>query len=139
MRTFHRYLGAVGVALVSAISAAGAPQTLQHRPAEENPRVVACRVMEAHTSRDPAVSLVLFHQRDRGDAARLQVLLRRASDRAVEIQTGDSEEWKTAQVVRLKYCFGRGLLILPNGAASLAEGATFQLRIPVSALSPATQ
>ena len=116
--------------------AAAAPQTVQHRPADQNPRVVACRVMEAHTNSTPAVTLVLFHQRDKADAQRLQTLLRGASEKAVEFQATDGTAWQTAQMVRLKSCFGRGLLILPAGGTPLAQGATFELRIPVAALSP---
>jgi len=41
--------------------------------------------------------------------------------------------------VRLKSCFGRGLLILPEGVAPLAAGATFELRIPVASLGPASK
>jgi hypothetical protein len=137
MRTFQGYLGPVAIALLSVLPAAAVPQALQHRPAEQNPRVVACRVMEAHTSRDPAVTVVLFHQRDKADAQRLMAFLRLASEKAVEFQTGDSAAWQTAPVVRLKNCFGRGLLILPDGVAPLAEGTTFLLRFPVAALSPA--
>jgi hypothetical protein len=139
MRNVHRYLGPFAIAVISLIPAAGAPQTLQHRPAEQNPRVVACRVMEAHTSREPAVTVVLFHQRERADAERLSALLVRASDKAVEFQAVDGGEWHPAHVARLKYCFGRGLLILPVGAAPLADGATFLLRFPVAALSPPAQ
>jgi hypothetical protein len=137
MFTFRlTFLSAV-IAGFAAASAVAAPQALQHRPPEQNPRVVACRVMEAHTSRDPAVTVVLFQQRDKADAQRLMALLRRASESAVEFQTGDGAAWQAAQVVRLKNCFGRGLLILPRGAAPLSEGATFLLRFPVATLSPA--
>jgi len=137
MRTFCRCLGLVAIALLILLPAAAAPQALQHRPAEQNPRVVACRVMEAHTSRDPAVTVVLFHQREKDDAQRLRALLLRASEKAVEYQTGEGGAWQSAQVVRLKNCFGRGLLILPEGAPPLADGATFLLRFPVASLGSA--
>ncbi|HKM91816.1 MAG TPA: hypothetical protein VJX29_14500 [Candidatus Acidoferrales bacterium] len=137
MRTFHRHVGPIAIALLTLIPAAGAPQALQHRPADQNPRVVACRVMEAHTSRDPAVTVVLFHQREKVDAQRLRALLLRASDKPVEFQTGDGGDWRPAHVARLKYCFGRGLLILPESATPLADGATFLLRFPVASLGPA--
>jgi hypothetical protein len=124
----------MAVTLLFAIPAAQ-PQELQHRPAEQNPRVVTCTVLEAHASSEPAVRVVLFHQRDRADASRLQSLLRRVSEgAAVEFQSGDASEWRTAAVARLKSCFGRGLLILPAGAAGPPEGGTFLLRFPVGAL-----
>ncbi len=138
MRNVHRYLGPFAIAVASLLPAVAVPQTLQHRPAEQNPRVVACRVMEAHTSRDPSVTVVLFHQREKADALRLKALLLRASDKAVEFQTGDGGEWHPAHVARLKYCFGRGLLVLPESATPLADGATFLLRFPVASLGPAT-
>ena len=137
MRRFHNYLGIVAIAAVTLLPSAAAPQALQHRPADQNPRVVACRVMEAHTSRDPAVTVVLFHQREKDDAQRLRALLLRASEKAVEYQTGEGGAWQSAHVVRLKNCFGRGLLILPEGAPPLVDGATFLLRFPVASLSPA--
>ena len=64
-------------------------------------------------------------------------LLRAASEKVVGIQTGDGAAWQTAPVVRLKNCFGRGLLILPEGAPPLADGATFLLRFPVASLGSA--
>ncbi len=138
MRTLHRYLGPIGVSLISVISSPAAAQQLQHRPVEQNPRVVACKVIEAHTSRDPAVSVVVFHQRDKTDAERLRALLKRATDGGtVEIQTGEAGEWRPATVARLMSCFGRGLLILPAGAPPLEAGGTFLLRFPVATLKPA--
>ena len=120
------------------VPAAAAPQQLQHRPAEQNPRVVACRVLEAHTSVDPAVSVVVFHQRDKADAQRLGALLLRAVDGgAVEFQSSEGGAWQPGSVVRLKSCFGRGLLILPGGAALPAERSTFLVRFPVATLKPA--
>jgi len=112
-------------------------QQLQHRPAEQNPRVVACRVREAHISHDPAVGLVVFSQRDKADAARLSGLLRNAQDGgAVEFQASEGGAWQPASVLRLKSCFGRGLLILPAGTTRPTEGDTFLLRFPVATLRP---
>jgi len=110
-------------------------QELQHRPPEQNPRVVNCKVMEVHSSREPAVSVAVFHQRDKADAQRLKELLERAMDGgAVEYQTSEGSAWQPAAVARLKSCFGRGLLILPAGAAPLAASQTFLLRFPVGTL-----
>jgi uncharacterized protein YcfJ len=118
---------------------AAAPQGLQRRPAEQNPRVVACRVIEVHTSREPAVSVVVFHQRDKVDADRLSGLLRRAVEGGtVEFQLAEGPTWQQATVARLKSCFGRGLLIVtsgPPGAGPLSQGDTFLLRFPVATVA----
>jgi hypothetical protein len=119
------------------LPAAGAQQ-LQHRPAEQSPRVVACRVREAHRSRDPAAGLVVFSQHDKADAERFRTLLRNAQEGgAVEFQSSERGAWQPASVVRLKSCFGRGLLVLPPGSAPPAEGSSFLLRFPVATLKPA--
>ena len=120
-----------------------APQKLQHRPAEQNPRVVACRMMEVHVSQQPAVSVVVFHQRDKVDADRLGKLLRDAQEGgAVEFQSSAGGEWQPASVARLKSCFGRGLLIVstaPAGGAQLTAGGTFLLRFPVGTLKNSSE
>ena len=106
-------------------------QQLQHRPAEQDPQVVTCRVMEAHTGCNQNVSVVVFHQRDKDDAKRFGTLLRNARDGGqVEFQPVEGGTWRSASVARLKSCFGRGLLILPAGKTPLAEGSTFLLRFP---------
>jgi hypothetical protein len=43
------------------------------------------------------------------------------------VQIGDGS-WQRATVVRLKSCFGRGLLILPPGEPALKDGETFLLK-----------
>jgi len=112
-------------------------QQLQHRPPEQNPRVVACRVREAHASANPEAGLVVFSQRDKTDAQRLSALLRSARDGgAVEFQSGESGEWRPASIVRLKSCFGRGLLIIPSGQVPPSEGSTILLRFPLGTLKP---
>lgn len=137
MRMFQALLCSAMTASLFPIAGRAAPQQLQHRPAEQNPRVVFCKVLEAHTSRDPAVSVVVFHQRDKADAERLRALLRQAAEGgAVEIQASEGGEWQPAGIVRLKSCFGRGLLILPSGASPLVAGSTFLLRFPVATLKP---
>ena len=128
------YVGAsaVLVFIASEISA----QQLQYRPPEQNPRVVICKVMETHASREPAVSVLVFHQRDRADAERLKELLQKSVDGGtVEFRAGENSQWRPAAVARLKSCFGRGLLILPAGPEPLAAGETFLLRFPVVTLT----
>src|SRR5208282_1122039 len=89
--------------------------------------IVACRVLEAHASTHPAVIAVVFHQRDKADQTRLAALLQHLADESVELQTGDGK-WANATVVRLKSCFGRGLLLLPADAPPMKDGSTFLLR-----------
>ena len=112
-------------------------QQLQHRPAEQNPRVVACRVREAHTSLSPAAGLVIFSQRDKADAERLSGFLRSAQDGgAVEFEPEEGTDWRPASIVRLKSCFGRGLLIVPAGQALPVEGSVILVRFPIGTLKP---
>lgn len=91
--------------------------------------VIACSVLEVHPLAQPAVTVVVFHQRDKADKERLGNLLRRPSDSSVEFQAADGA-WHPATVARLKSCFGRGLLIFPAGSAQLAERDKFLLRFP---------
>lgn len=126
------------LAAICCLKSATGSQQLQHRPAEQNPRVVACRVKEAHTSRDPAAGLIVFTQRDKADADRFRALLRSAQEGgAVEFQSGEGGAWQPASIVRLKSCFGRGLLVLPAGTVPPDDGSTFLLRFPVGTLKPA--
>ncbi len=97
------------------------------RPQAAN--VVACRVMEAHTSAELRVVTVVFHQKDKNDGPRLGALLGKHSGASVEFQTADGA-WHRAQVFRLKSCFGRGLLIFAADEAKLAERRDFVLKFP---------
>lgn len=91
------------------------------------PEAIPCRVLEAHTSPQSGVTVIVFHQRDASDRARLGELLRGHSGEAVEIQTADGH-WHAATVLRLKSCFGRGLLLFPAKEATLGEKDEFVLR-----------
>lgn len=88
---------------------------------------IACRVLEAHTSAQQQTTVVVFHHQDQKDSARLGTLLRQHSEASVEFQTADGT-WHSATVLRLKSCFGRGLLLFPSGAAQLAEKDVFLLK-----------
>lgn len=88
---------------------------------------IACRVLESHTDAQLRVSAVIFHQRDQSDRGRLGSFLRAHSGEAVQFQSADGK-WHDATVVRLKSCFGRGVLLFPAGAAQLAEKDEFDLR-----------
>jgi len=88
---------------------------------------VACRVLETHTDDELKVTVVVFHQRDEAQRSQLAELLRGHSGAMVEVQAGDGT-WRRARLVRLKSCFGRGLLILPAPAPFL-DRAEFVLRL----------
>jgi hypothetical protein len=89
---------------------------------------IACRALEAHTDGELKVTVVVFHQRDEAQRSRLAALLREHSGAMVEVQSGDGA-WRRARLVRLKSCFGRGLLMLP-APAPFSDRAEFVLRVP---------
>jgi len=89
---------------------------------------IACRALEAHTDDELKVTVVVFHQGGEAQRAPLAALLREHSGAMVEVQSGDGA-WRRARLVRLKSCFGRGLLMLP-APAPFSERAEFVLRLP---------
>jgi hypothetical protein len=96
-------------------------------PAAAN--TVPCRVLEAHTGQQLRLTLVVFHHRDEKERVRLGTLLRERSGASVEFQTADGR-WYSGTVLRLKSCFGRGLLLFPTGTAQLAERDEILLKFP---------
>jgi hypothetical protein len=90
---------------------------------------VQCRVLESHVSKQPAAGLVVFHQRDKPDQPRLSALLQQYSGTVIDLQINGGN-WQRATVVRLKSCFGRGLLVFPPDAPMPEDGGTFLLRFP---------
>jgi len=123
----------IRLSILCAAIVLSAPQLAASHQAEAAGTVtITCRVLEAHTSAHPAVIAVVFHQRDKQDQAQMGSLLESLASENVEMQTGDGN-WTDVTVVRLKSCFGRGLLLLPGDAPPLKERATFVLRFsPVS-------
>ncbi len=89
---------------------------------------IDCRAMEVHAISAPTVTVVIFHQRDKQDQARLAAFLKQNSGAAVSVQAGGGD-WSNATVFRMKSCFGRGLLILSAGALPMKDGATFRLKL----------
>jgi hypothetical protein len=89
-------------------------------PAASN--VVACRIMEVHANKDPGVVLVIFHQRDKRDQPRFAALLKQSTGGTIQIRPAGAQ-WQTASVIRLKSCFGRGMLVMPAGTTSPKERA----------------
>lgn len=90
---------------------------------------VACRALEVHADATLGVTVVVFHQRDDADRERVGALLRAHDGAVVEFQTRDGA-WHAATAMRLKSCFGRGLLLFRAGAAALVEKDEFLLREP---------
>jgi|GEM_PF-843589 hypothetical protein len=91
--------------------------------------VIACRVMEVGTSRPFGISIAIFHYRDAAERDQLGTFLRRYDGTTVEFQAKNSA-WQRATLLRLKTCFGRGLLIFPVSEAHLARGDELMLRVP---------
>ncbi len=98
-------------------------------PAASPQPLVACRALEAHTDAALGVTIIVFHQRDDADRSRVGALLRAHDGAAIEFQTSDGV-LHAATVMRLKSCFGRGLLLFRAGAATLAAKDEFLLREP---------
>jgi len=114
---------------MAALSLATSRAQPSSRPPAPVPETIACRVLEAHTSEQQRVAVVIFHQRNTRDRAQLGTLLRKRSGVSVEFQTTDGK-WHTGTVLRLKSCFGRGLLLFPAGTAEVAEQSEFLLKFP---------
>ncbi len=131
MRGFKgKLLAACTVA--ASISASQLPTLIARTNSRSSPlpeNVVACRVLEAHTSQQLRLTLVVFHHRDEKERGRLGTLLRERSGATVEFQAADGA-WHSATVLRLKSCFGRGLLLFPVGTAQLADRDELVLKFP---------
>ena len=89
--------------------------------------IVACKALEAHTSSQPGVTVVLFHQRDKKDQPRFASLLKQADGATVQIRIGKGD-WQPVSVARLRMCFGRGLLVFPSGSIKLRDKEEFAVR-----------
>ena len=97
---------------------------------------MACRALEVKTAEQLGVALVVFHQAQSSDGARLGELLRENDGAAVEFETSDTQSHR-ATVFRLGTCFGRGLLVFPAGSARLSRQEQFWLRFPEAKSQPA--
>jgi len=91
--------------------------------------VVACRIMEVHANKEPGVVLVIFHQRDKVDQPRFAALLKQSTGGTIQIRPAGTQ-WQNATVIRLKSCFGRGMLILPAGTTNLRERSDLLVKFP---------
>jgi hypothetical protein len=117
-------LGATVVPLQQSAAKAGATS-----PANHEAHLVECRVLEAHQTSERGVTIVIFHQEAREEHQRLADLLKRYSGGNVEWQRSDGQ-WAPATVIRLKSCFGRGLLVIPAAAGAPEDGEGFVLKFP---------
>jgi hypothetical protein len=92
---------------------------------------IACRALEVHADARLGVTIVVFHQRDDRDRDRVGTLLRGHDGERIEFRTGEGAP-HPATLMRLKSCFGRGLLLFPADAARIAEKDEFLLVAPAS-------
>lgn len=97
---------------------------------------LACRAVEIKTDEQMGVALVVFHQANKSDAARLGELLRANDGASVKFETSDGRSHK-ATLFRLGTCFGRGLLVFRTGDARLTPKEQFWLRFPKPTNPPA--
>jgi hypothetical protein len=122
-RTVRRSLACVFAPLF--VAAFGSSQT---KPAARF-ETIACKAMEVAASARYGVRLVIFHYRDAQEREHLGQLLREYDGANIEFQTGN-KPWSAATVLRLKTCFGRGLLVYGSSEAVVAKGGDFLLRFP---------
>ena len=101
------------------------------QPARAPGPLVACRALEVHADAALGVTVVVFHQRDDDDRSRVGAILRAYDGASVEFRTADGAS-HPATVMRLKSCFGRGLLVFRTGEARLVEKDEFLLREPAA-------
>jgi hypothetical protein len=125
-----------------AAQAAGRPTASPAKPAtkpsatvgQPAPRYVNCHALETHVNAQPAVTVVVFTQRDKTDHARLSDLLKESDSAAVELRTSDGK-WHKANLVRLRTCFGRGMLFLAADSGAPHDRENFLLRFPPKKIS----
>jgi hypothetical protein len=99
-------------------------------PTREPSRIVKCKVMETHTSAERGVTLVIFHQSTKEEQKRLAEFLKQDSEAGVEWHSAAGSEWHAATVIRLKSCFGRGLLLFPAVTGGPKEGEDLLVKFP---------
>ncbi len=102
------------------------------RPAD--PNVVACHALEVHSNAQPAVTVLVFNQKNKDDHERLSDLLKDNEGASVEIKASDGT-WHKASVARLRSCFGRGLLFFSGESSPVEEKDDFVLRFPAKKTS----
>jgi hypothetical protein len=126
------FLAVLVCAVAFAVPSLAARQATSHPGASSESAIVKCRVLEAHTSTAPAALVVIFHQEEKKDQPRLAALIKANSGLDADIQIG-SAAWIKAKIFRLRTCFGRGMMILSPGEATLKDGNTFRIRFSSAA------
>lgn len=116
----------------SGASTAPKPVAPAAKPAD--PNVVACHALEVHSNAQPAVTILVFNQKNRDDHERLSDLLKDNEGAGVEIKASDGT-WHRASVARLRSCFGRGLLFFSGENSPVEEKDDFVLRFPAKKTS----
>ena len=89
-------------------------------------QAIPCRALVVHVDPRLNVTVVVFHQRDDSDRGRVGELLRGHDGATIGFRTSDGA-LHPATVMRLKSCFGRGLLLFPARAARLSEKDEFMI------------
>jgi hypothetical protein len=120
-----------GKPTASSTTLAAKPSATSGQPAA---RYVNCHAMETHVNAQPAVTVVVFTQRYKPDHARLSDLLKESDSAAVELRTSDGK-WHKATLVRLRTCFGRGMLFLAADSGAPHDRENFLLRFPPKKIS----
>lgn len=108
------------------------PAASTAKPAD--PNVVACHALEVHSNAQPAVTILVFNQKNKDDHERLSDLLKDNEGAAVEVKAADGA-WHKASVARLRSCFGRGLLFFSGESSPVEEKDDFVLRFPAKKTS----
>ncbi|HXK12823.1 MAG TPA: hypothetical protein VMT70_24530 [Vicinamibacteria bacterium] len=121
-------LSLLAAAVVAGLVAARPLRVLGEPPPPPAP-ALACRALEVHEDARLGLTIVVFHQRDDADQVRLATLLRGHEGAEVDFRTGDGAS-HAATLMRLKSCFGRGLLLFPTGGTRLHERDEFLLGEP---------
>jgi hypothetical protein len=128
LRTDYRPMGRASLTGLALLVAIATPALARSKPATEV-ESIACRAMEAEVSARFGVRVVIFHYRDAADRNRLGQLLRKYDGTTVRFET-QGGSWRPATVLRLKTCFGRGLLIFAASEQALAQGDDFLIEFP---------
>ncbi|HUL76427.1 MAG TPA: hypothetical protein VL691_04115 [Vicinamibacteria bacterium] len=122
------FLSLLVVATTIDLAAAQPPPAPGASPGSAAP-AIPCRALEVHADPRLNVTVVVFHQRDDADRGKLGELLRGHDGTAIAFRTSDGAV-HPATMMRLKSCFGRGLLVFPASAARLSEKDDFVIGEP---------
>lgn len=81
---------------------------------------IICTVLEVHASAQLGTTIAIIHQQSKPEQAKFASLLAQADGGSVQIQAKGGQ-WVSASIVRLRSCFGRGLLLFPSSALKLTD------------------